>query len=73
MAKRSKSDPTLKKGKNLKLKTNNKKSQKLIGMKLYTGRVTVTRINGKYLFSKFSAVTRLTASDAIMDAKHILD
>ena len=28
MAKRSKSDPTLKKGKNLKLKTNNKKSQK---------------------------------------------
>jgi len=47
---------------------NDKKSQRIIGMKVYTGKVTVRTEDGRYLYSKYSSITRLTAKDAIQDA-----
>ena len=49
---------------------NDKKSQRIIG-KVYTGRATVRTKDGRYLYSKYSGITRLTAKDAIQDAIQI--
>ena len=40
----------------------------IINMDLYTGFITVMQ-DKKYLYSKFSGITRLTRDDAMNDAK----
>ena len=49
--------------------TNNKESQKLLGMVLYTGKAIVKTKKGKYLYSVFSSITRTDFIEAINDIK----
>jgi hypothetical protein len=40
---------------------------------LYTGYVTVYDYNGKYLYSKYTGITRIDCGDAMIDAKILMD
>jgi hypothetical protein len=46
---------------------NNKKSQQILGIKVFTGFCEVQH-NGNYLYRTFTGITRLTSTDAIIDA-----
>lgn len=53
-----------------KAQPNNKKSQNILGMKLYTGLYIVYE-NGIYLYSKYCNISRFEKNEAIEDAKKL--
>lgn len=47
---------------------NNKRSQEILGLKLYTGRIDIYEA-GRFLYCLYSQITRLTQADAVADAE----
>lgn len=53
---------------------NSTKSQSILGLKLYTGYYIVHYPGtSKYMYSKFCTIHRLTAEDALNDAKALAE